>query len=235
MKTNKIVSLITSLIILMFVSSKSLTAQTERSISESAINSNDCIKWLNAQFQLNTPLRNNFIKNLLHNLDTINISREVINRNEFLIIIPLKEIHYSQNVKKAESPISIFLLVEDTNHRIRRGDVVHFYPKSTGIKKLPKNLLHDFFGSQDLSVDGTVMLSNLSDVKQFEMTIVNGRNMEFKVWLSKLIDDCKYWEWHLQTTNSKVFYETGDPKHLKITSEFLGTSEKECPPGYSCD
>jgi hypothetical protein len=218
-----------------FCNSKTLQAQKERSISESRIKIADGGKWLKAQFGLNTTNRNKFITNLLENLDTGNISKEILNRNEFLIIIPLKRIHYSQQKTEMENPISILLLVEDSSNKIRRGDVMHFFPKSPDIKKLPKDLLHDFFEGHNLSVDGTFMLTNLSDVKQYEAVFVDGRNIEMRLWRAKRIDECNYWEWHLTITKSSDFYKSGDFNDIKTTSELLGTTEKECPPGYICD
>lgn len=66
------------------------------------------------------------------------------------------------------------MLVEDTSGRIRRGDVLLFYPADENLTKLPDSSFTNFFIFESMKTDGTFSLISLSDVTQYEMDFTNG-------------------------------------------------------------
>ena len=80
------------------------------------------------------------------------------------------------------NPLRFLLLVEDTSGRIRRGDVLLFYPADENLTKLPDSSFTNFFIFESMKTDGTFSLISLSDVKQYEMDFTNGSPGEFRLW-----------------------------------------------------
>lgn len=110
------------------------------------------------------------------------------------------------------NPLRFLLLVEDTSGRIRRGDVLLFYPADENLTKLPDSSFTNFFIFESMKTDGTFSLISLSDVTQYEMDFTNGSPGEFRLWQGRASiyapppdqPFCK--DWFLITT---VYYSDG--------------------------
>jgi len=121
------------------------------------------------------------------------------------------------------NPLRFLLLVEDTSGRIRRGDVLLFYPADENLTKLPDSSFTNFFIFESMKTDGTFSLISLSDVTQYEMDFTNGSPGEFRLWQGRASiyapppdqPFCK--DWFLITT---VYYSDGSIQQFE---DFLYT------------
>jgi hypothetical protein len=190
-----------------------------------------------------TPFKNNILKKILQNVVYENMYVEKLHKNENLIIIPLKNEYFSQHVNSQKNkPLQYLILVENEDGKIRRSDIILFFPENAALKKLPFNSFSDFFDKEELPVDGIFTLVSFGDVKQFEMVFKNGKKDKFNLWrgekknyasnntaTSTSSQNCI--DWYLVTT----YYENGLP--INSTWEYVGTTcnSSSCPPNMQCD
>jgi hypothetical protein len=199
-------------------------------------------EWLASQPTMQTTDKGQLLEQVIQNLKDEEMRTEILN-NEKLIIIPLKGSNeLSKHLKqRSTTPLEFLLLVETPEGKIRRGDVLLFYPKNSMITDLPENSFHDFFTNNTLPVNGTLSLISLNDVKQYEMDFENGKPKEFRLWQPKpgsssaengeaqgrlpdYMEDCV--DWYLVTT---VYYTDGTTEQYE---EYLFT---ECYGGSGGD
>jgi hypothetical protein len=202
----------------------------------------DISNWLRAKMNPASPLKNNYINKVLQNAQYDKMYVEQFRTNENLIIVPLKNQYFSQHIKQQKNkPIQYLLLVENAEGKIRKGDLILFFPDDAILQKLPANSFHDFFTKEELLVNGSFTLVSLGDVKQYEMIFKNGKKKKFKLWCSNnntvsngnnnntntASQSCT--DWYLVTT----YYVNGEP--VGSTSEYIGTTcSGSCPPDIQC-
>lgn len=214
----------------LFISCKK-DSQLNLPLEQLSLNKVDQIKkWLEAKKDPITPTRNSICKKILQNALFDKMYSEPLSKNEDFYIIPLKNEYFSKQINTRSAytknpPLQYLLVVQDKNGKIRRGDIVLFYPEDINLKALPQNSFHDFFNRESLSVDGTFSLVSLSDRKYYEMDFKNAKKSEFKLWEMRkkqngrtTTEGCI--DWYLVTT----YYIDGVP--ISQTSDFVGTS---CP------
>jgi hypothetical protein len=209
--------------------------------SKSKIGSADISNWLQAKIRPASPIKNNYIKKILGNVLFDKMYVEELHNNENLIIVPLKNEYFSQHIKnQINKPLQYLILVENSNGKIRRGDIVLFFPENAALQKLPNNYFHKFFNEEELSVNGTFTLVSFGDVKQYEMVFKDGKKDKFNLWrgernsssnsnstASAVAEGCT--DWYLVTT----YYENGIP--INTTWDYLGTTcSGSCPPYTEC-
>jgi hypothetical protein len=221
-----------------FINTPVVQTNIKTKISSAAVSN-----WLQAKIKPSSPLKNNYINKILDNVQYDKMYVEQLHTSENLIVIPLKNEYFSQHIKQQKNkPIQYLLLVENAEGKIRRGDLVLFFPENATLQKLPVNYFHQFFMEEDLSVNGTFTLVTLGDVKQYEVVFKNGKKDNFKLWRSEIntasnagnnantspTQNCT--DWYLVTT----YYLDGIPVYS--TSEYVGTtcSGGGCPPDTEC-
>lgn len=197
---------------------------------KSNIKSADVINWLEKNKNPLTPHKNSTIQNLLQNLEFDKIHVVRFNRSEKLIIIPLKKVYFSQHINLTNPrPLQYLILVENEAGKIRRSDMVLFYPRNTNLKTLPENSFSDFFNKESFPEDGTFTLISLGDVKQYEMDFKDGRKAQFRLWQNRKIGNSSlsntdtsnldtWTNWYLVTT---YYYTDGTSE---VVEEFLGST-----------
>jgi len=177
-----------------------------------------------------------FIKKVEDNMeiDKMYMERRTVNHKH--IIIPMKNIYFSQHaINQKNPPIQYVVVVENDNDKgkVSRVDFILVFPNDKNISVLPKNAFRDLASQNITQIDATYTYVNFADVKQFEMKVENGKRIQFKVWRSKNILDnngfnnCKDW-----TLETSIINDDGTSTDKK---ENLGKTCTECPPGFKCD
>ena len=201
---------------------------------ESLIKGSDIITWLQQQMKISTPFRNQVVKNILLDLDTSKMYVENFRPQENFIIIPLLNTRISQHVKNSQINLYL-LLVEDSKHKIRRGDLALFYFRDSKLNKLPANTFYVIFSSNAIATDGTFTLVTINDVKQYEIDFCNKKEIAFRVWIPKPSKNLNCADWYLETTIFNDYQYYNDLSCIEYLSKSLGTSCNNCPPGFVCD
>lgn len=141
---------------------------------------------------------------------------------EHFTVVPIKPTPaLSKHIEPGTSPIEYLLLTEDKDGKIRRSNIVLFYPDNTTLTKLPANSFHDFFLNEAIGVDGRFVLISLGDVKHYEMKMRDSKPSLFKLWQSRAPayqGDQICIDWYLITT---IYYTDG---HTEIYEEYLYTA-----------
>ena len=182
------------------------------------------------------PLGNVKIKQIVDNMQFEKMYIERSNPDRKVIIIPMNEVYFSQNIDlNMPKPLQYVLIFETESEGISRADFLQFYPEDKTLEKMPKNAFKDCYYDVKTQINGVYTLINFRDQFQFELTIKNGKRVKARYWESKEIVNannlvyCK--EWTLIT--DLLSYE-GEGS-IKTTKQPLGKSYTECPPGYTCD
>jgi hypothetical protein len=172
-----------------------------------------------------------FIKKVEDNMEFDKMYMEIRGVNQKFLIIPMKNIYFSQHAINQTPPIQYVVVVESDSDKgkISSADFVLVFPKDKSISVLPKNAFRDLASQNITQIDATYTYINFGDVKQFEMKVENGKRKQFKVWRSKntITDNCKDW-----TLATSTFNDDGT---LTDKKENLGKTCTECPPGFKCD
>jgi hypothetical protein len=203
----------------------------------SNIKSADVVNWLELNKNVLTPIKNSTIEKLLQNLEFDKMYIEKFHGKEELIIIPLKKVYFSQHINLAKpAPIQYLILVENAEGKIRRSDMVLFYPKDANLTALPENSFSDFFNKDSFPEDGTFTLISLGDVKQYEMDFKDGKKSQFRLWQTRIAGDngkgnggassLDIWiNWYLVTT---YYYTDGT---VEVVETYLGQTCYSCGNG----
>ena len=193
-------------------------------VNMTKIRSNDVLTYLQQNTSPLTPKRNNFISKISENLLFDRMYSERLHGNENLIIVPLSDVYFSKNIDPGQHPIQYLILAQNTEGKIRKADLVLFFPKDQNLKSLPENSFTNFFDETAFTTDGTFTLINLFDVKQFDAKFENGNKTEFRLLKRQKEENlgetnCIAWYW--VTT---YYYEDG---HTEQDWEYIGTTCQE--------
>jgi hypothetical protein len=203
----------------------------------SNIKSVDVVNWLEQNKNVLTPLKNSTIEKLQQNLEFDKMYAEKFHGAEKLIIIPLKKVYFSQHINLANAtPLQYLILVENAQGKIRRSDMVLFYPKNANLTALPENSFSDFFNKESFPQDGTFTLVSLGDVKQYELDFKDGKKSQFRLWQTRKAGDngkgnggassLDIWiNWYLVTT---YYYTDGT---VEVVETYLGQTCYSCGNG----
>ncbi len=203
----------------------------------------DILKWLKAQITPSTQVRNKFIADILDNvmLDDMYLQRKGPDNNSRIIIVPLKNVYFSQHISKTgQKPFQnliVSILPENNVDKIFTINLSIIDLKDKPVKKLPKNTFNNFF-QQTEPLDGTYALVSifLGDVKYTEMEIKNGERVQHKSWRYKKMNnapDSSSRMWYLETTD--IIKEADGKLSLKTKTEDLGVSNTVSPPKFKGD
>jgi hypothetical protein len=148
---------------------------------------------------------------------------EVLDEDENLIIIPLSDDYFSQNLDFTTHllPIQNFLIWENESGQITRGELTIFYPKSPEITSIPENSFRHYFRSTDFPIDGTFTCINLDDVLTSESKYENEKKIKNKCLEGRwtYFDDEICTEYYLVIT-----YYDGEGNIEDYTETYLYTS-----------
>ena len=193
------------------------------------ITQNDVERWMLANMNSSTPLKNTLIKKVLQNARFDKMYAEILREHEKenLIVVPLKNEPVSQHFTVKNPPLQYLILVENAKGEIRRGDIILFYSDKL-LKTLPKNTFFNLFNSDFNSEDGTYALITQGDGKQWEMDFKNHQKTEFRLWFGeKIRSDCK--SWYLETSKYRLWGQ------IEQSKKYLGDTCTGCPPNQLCD
>jgi hypothetical protein len=189
----------------------------------STLDNGDILEWLEKQKDTSLPNRNDFILKLITNMKLEEKYTEVLDEDENLIIIPLSDDYFSQNIDLSthQLPIQNFLIWENERGQIYRGELTLFYPKSPEITSIPENSFRHYFRSTDFPIDGTFSCINLDDVLTSESKYENEKKIKNKCLEGRwtYFDDEICTEYYLVIT-----YYDGEGNIEDYTETYLYTS-----------
>ncbi|HRD42668.1 MAG: hypothetical protein JST57_08185 [Bacteroidetes bacterium] len=185
-------------------------------------------QWLEEQKRIIGRDSNNTVDKIIASMIIDEMYTEP-NQRETFIIVPLdKRMPLSNNIRAdLNEPLRYLLLVENEDGRIRKGDIVLFYPLDKRYTELPDSSFTKFFTNYGITVDGTFALISLRDIKVYEMDVLAEKPKEFRLWAGKpavpepVPDPPICTDWYEITT---IFYNDGT---YDQTVEFLYT---QCEP-----
>jgi hypothetical protein len=232
------------LILIVIISFKSLNAQIalapvmekpskeNREPLKTSLTKSSILSYIKLIERDNKSFGKAFIQKIEENMDYDKMYLERRYSDQIFVIIPLKKVYFSQHaINKKYSPIQYVVVVENEKDKgkVSRVDLLLIFPKDKSITSLPKNAFFDFASQNLTQVDATYTYVNFGDVKQFELTIENGKRVSDITWSFKENngDNCRLW-----TMDFFDYNKTGAKAFVK---KDLGKTCTNCPPGFVCD
>lgn len=129
------------------------------------------------------------VDNIKINLDFDKLHLEKLGETEKLMIIPLKASFISE-VNKGKNPLNFFLLIQNKEGNIRKGNIVQFIAKEgKKINELPENTFYNFYNKYWLVCDGSFTFLNINDKILYQMDYANGKLAAYAEKISKVADN----------------------------------------------
>lgn len=181
--------------------------------------------WLDARKTSAYPERNVRIDHLKEHLNAGGVRLELLNEQQRLAVIPLKQGFESVN-NKGKAPVSYLVLVV-AGEEIIKGNIIQYLPEEEG-KPLPLYTFSKIFNHELLEVNGKFTILTISDRFLYELNFKQGKLNSVAVMQSKSeaagrTNRCT--DWFLITT---YYYSDGT---TVVTEEYLGRScSVDCGP-----
>ncbi|MEQ1553078.1 MAG: hypothetical protein ABL929_02800 [Ferruginibacter sp.] len=221
------------------------TIDRKQDTLQTTIKKEDIINWLNNLQTINTPLRSNFIENILQNavFNEMYLERSSLGENGKILIVPLNKKYFSQHINKDKpKPIQNLVIDIDKDKKNKTDKIFTiilslFYPNDLKYVNMPKYAFTNFYG-QFYTLDGTYTWVSLylGDVKYAETDVKNSERTQYRDLRSKQTThsiDSNEREWYLETTD--IIKSSRGVLSLHTKSKNLGTSNTVSPPRFKGD
>lgn len=179
--------------------------------------------WMDERKSALQPVKANFIEQLKKNLDTDQITTELLNSDEFFLIVPVNPA-YARIMVPDTCTILLMLAVSGNEQKILRGSLIMFTPPNKSMaKQLPDGTFARIFNYRDIALDGVFHFMSLTGRLMYRLEYVNGKfdsySMVRKIATSQA-NRCS--EWYL------VKKRYGDEELTEEPAILVGSSCEDC-------
>ncbi|MVT09502.1 hypothetical protein [Chitinophaga tropicalis] len=166
---------LSSIFLVLLISSCRKEATKQETNQTNSEKLKEVIAWLDIQDQkfANLPIIRHTISELRENIVGSQLSTEVLNDKQSLIIIPLKSEYKAINFTSDQSFKNLVIIESD--HQLMLSNIIEIIPKDQHYDKVPANLISKIYNNSENELNGTFSFLSLANTLVESREYKNGK------------------------------------------------------------